>query len=286
MASTNRGIKTYHVVPRFDMAADGGPLFLGAIFRDLAFLRPALNRQENTRIKVREELKYTPITQVGFRETQAKIREGSFEAWVKVLSGLGGAVGGGSANVSRSSDTENTVACEEIVTTYFDPDDKYLADSFAVEPVQKYLEGSRGWTTELYLITGLKVAKKLEYNKSNTSQGRVSGQLASQDPHGTAAGAGVDANLAGKNRHQIEFIVADVVVGYRVNKYRCMRQFFGKDRKINDDGVLVGEMMADKEARAKQPQVQYEAVPIPEEAAGADKASGGDAYECWIVPKA
>lgn len=287
MASTNRGIKTYHVVPRFDIAANGGPLFLGAIFRDLKFLRPALNRLEEFRIKVPEQLKYTPISQAGFRETQAKIREGKFDAWVKVLSVLGGDVGG-SANASRSSDRENTVTCEEIVTTYFDPDEKYLTDSFAVGPIQKYLEGSRGWTAELYMITGLKVATKLEYNKSNTSQGQAGGQLAAQDPQSGVIGVGVHTNLGGENRHEIEFDVTDIVVGYRVSKYRCVRRLnlFGKDRKVKDDGILKGEMMADEEIEVKHPQIQFEGVPIPEEAIGQVEATAGNDYEHWIVPKA
>lgn len=276
MTSTNRGNKTYHVVPRFDIAADGGALFLGAIFQDLLFLRPSLNRLEKNRTQIREELLYTPVSQTGFREMMTRIREGKVEAWVKALGGLVG----GSSSASCSSDMENTIACEEIVTTYFDPDDKYLTDSFAVDPVQKYLEGSRGWTAELFMITGLKVAKKLEYNKSNTSQGQVGGQITTQDPQGGVAGAGIGANIGGENRHRIEFVVADIVVGYRVNKYRCARRLplFRKDREVKDDGVLDGEMMAEEQATAKQPQTQFEEMLMPAEAAGSEEVTP-DSYE-------
>ena len=67
----------------------------------------------------------------------------------------------------------------------------------------------------------------------------------------------VGANLGHENQQQIEFVVADIVVGYRVSKYRCVRRLnlFRKDRKVKDDGVLEGEMIADEEAKVKQLQV-------------------------------
>ncbi|KAK7420336.1 hypothetical protein QQX98_002759 [Neonectria punicea] len=263
------------------MAAEGGPLFLGAIFRNLEFRRPALNRLH--RGEVREELKYPPVTQTGFRETRSTIREGTFETWVKALSDHVG----GSATVSGSSDKENMVACEQILTTYFDPDDQHLSESFAVEPIQNYLEGLLGWTAELYMITGLNVANKLEYNNANTSQGQVGGQLGIQDHH-TSTGGGFNARVGGGNKHDLEFVVADIVVGYRVNKYRCVRRInpFSKDRKVKDDGVLEGEMLDDEEAKADQPQIHFEAVPILEEAIGPDEVIDGDTQERWVVLKA
>lgn len=263
---------TYHVVPRFDIAALGGQLFLGAIFRDLELKQAALNRLQTNRIFIRQELRYTPVALTGFRETYSKVREGKFEAWVKVLSGTLT----GSINASGSSDNENTISCDKVWTVYFDPDDTYLSDCFGVEPIQKYLEGSRSWTAELYLITGLKVATKLEFNKSNTSQGQFGGHFAAQDPVGGIAAFGVDANLGRKDQHQLEFGVEDIVVGYRVNKYRCVRRISGKTRGVKDDGVVEGEMMAQEEAETAH-YTQIDAFPIPEEV-------GEDAQENWVIP--
>lgn len=280
MASTGRDNKTYHVVPRFDMAAKGGPLFLGALFQNLEFRRPALNRLQP--VEVRDELKYPSVPQTGFSETRSKIREGKFEAWVKTLTEHIS----GSAAMSGSSDDEETVACEEIVTTYFDPDDTYLDDTLAVKPIQDYLEGHRGWTADLYMITGLKVANKLEYNKSNASKGEASGHIDAKDPQ-TGIGGGVSARVGEENKHHLEFVVADVVVGYRVNKYRCVRRlgFSRKDRKVKDDGVLEGQMMGDVENKAEQPYVQFEELPIPEETIGSDEVVDGNSGERWVVKK-
>ncbi|RKK27085.1 hypothetical protein BFJ66_g15797 [Fusarium oxysporum f. sp. cepae] len=260
MASTNRGNKTYHPVPRFDITAENGPLFLGAIFTDLSFGRPALNRLN--RIEIREELKYAPVSHSGFCETCSRVREGKLEAWVKAFSDYAR----GSAAVSSSSDEENTITCDEVLTTYFDPDDEYLNTSFAIPQVQLVLEGSSKWTSVLYMITGLKVAKNLEYNKSDMSQGEVEGQLGVQEPQ-TGTGAALSGNMRRENNHSLEFSVSDIVVGYRVNKYRCVRRlnFFNKERKLIDDGLVQGEMMDDTEDKTSQPHVSFEYLPLFDE---------------------
>ncbi|KAF5645252.1 major facilitator superfamily mfs-1 [Fusarium sp. NRRL 25303] len=260
MASTTRGNSTYHPVPRFDIAAENGPLFLGAIFTDLSFGRAALNR--SNRIEIRDELKYAPVPQVGFCETCSKVREGKFEAWVRAFSDYAR----GSAAISGSSDAENTITCDEVLTTYFDPDQDYLNASFAISQVQLVLEGSSKWTHVFYMITGLKVAKGLEYNKSSTSQGEVEGQLGVQEPR-TGAGTALSGNMRRGNNRSLEFSVSDIVVGYRVNKYRCVRRLnlFNKERKFIDDGLVQGEMMDDMEESAPQPYVSFECLPVSDE---------------------
>ncbi|KAG5759534.1 hypothetical protein H9Q72_012349 [Fusarium xylarioides] len=260
MASTTRGNNTYHPVPRFDMAAENGPLFLGAIFADLSFGRAALNR--SNRIKIREELKYAPVPQSGFCETCSKVREGKFEAWVKAFSDYAR----GSAAISGSSDAENTITCDEVLTTYFDPDNEYLNTSFAIPQVQLVLEGSSQWTFVFYMITGLKIAKGLEYNKSHTRQAEVEGQLGVQEPR-TGTGAGLSGNMRRENNRSLEFSVSDIVVGYRVNKYRCVRRLnlLNKERKLMDDGLVQGEIMDDMEENAQQPYVSFEHLPLCDE---------------------
>ncbi|KAG9508293.1 hypothetical protein J7337_001857 [Fusarium musae] len=260
MASTTRGNNTYHPVPRFDIAAENGPLFLGAIFTDLSFGRAALNR--SNRIEIREELKYAPVPQSGFCETCSKVREGKFEAWVKAFSDYTR----GSAAISGSSDAENTITCDEVLTTYFDPDDEYLNASFAIPQVQLVLEGTSRWTFVFYMITGLKVAKGLAYNKSKTSQAEAEGQLGVQEPR-TGMGAALSGNMRRENNRSLEFSVSDIVVGYRVNKYRCVRRLnlLNKERKFIDDGLVQGEMMDDMEGNAPQPYVSVECLPLFDE---------------------
>ncbi|CVK84422.1 uncharacterized protein FPRN_01948 [Fusarium proliferatum] len=260
MASTTRGSRSYHTVPRFDISAKNGPLFLGAIFTDLGFMRPALNRLDRTGI--REELKYAPVTHSGFHETCSKVKEGKFEAWVKAFSDYAK----GSASYSSSHDEENTITCDEVLTTYFDPDEEYLNASFEIPPVHTVLESCYGWTSTLYMITGIKVAKNLEYNKSNATQGEVEGQLGVQEPR-TSTGAALSGKLHHGNNYSLEFSVSDVVVGYRVNKYRCVRRLnlFNRQRKLIDDGLIQGDMMDDTEGKAPQPYISFEYLPLSDE---------------------
>ncbi|UQC87782.1 uncharacterized protein CLUP02_13301 [Colletotrichum lupini] len=247
---TNGRVRTYHVVPRFDLAAEGG--------------------------------------QLGFRETRASIREGSFDAWVKILGCLGTESTGGSATIAESRDAENTVSCEEIVTTYFDPDDSFLEASFAIEPVRHHLERSRDWTATLYMVTGIKVAKGLEYNRSNNIQGQIGTQAAIDGAHNVVAETSIAANFSGANDHSLEFAVAsDIVIGFRVNKFRCVRRFgFGKkDRKVKDNGLLTGAMMANDNDNVPQEHIKVEALAISEENEDSTiLTTAGDQAERCVVP--
>lgn len=74
MASAKQRIPTYHVVPRFDIAAKGGPLQLGTPVRELRTLKPI----GHSPVTVPEVLLYEPVTQTGFSETRASLLEGQF----------------------------------------------------------------------------------------------------------------------------------------------------------------------------------------------------------------
>ncbi|KAI3320649.1 hypothetical protein HD806DRAFT_505782 [Xylariaceae sp. AK1471] len=281
MASNDKEILTYHVVPRFDIAAEGGPLSLGTVIADLNFLRP-LNRKP-FHVKVPDDLKYTPVTQTDFKDTLAKARSANFKAWAKAL----GLPVGASTNIGASKDLERTVSCESIVTTYFDPDPagKYVRECLAVTPIQDWLEGSDDYTADLYLVTGLKVAKKLRFNKSDSTECHVVAEAEARDPNANVIEAGVAGELTAENQQALEFSVDDIVIGYRVNLYRCRRLLFRKGRKTIDKGVLEGDMMDGREA-GEQPQTDFEVLLIPEELAAREEAAATRTNECWVGPGA
>lgn len=275
MASTLRGTKTYHHVPRFDMAADGGPLFLGAIFQDLKFQRPALNRDANDRVEVRHELMYKPVTLKDFRESLAISTSASLAAWFRCLTCVSGSVG-----VSGSRDANDVVHPKEVVTTYFDPDDEYLHDCFQARPIKEYLAGSNKWTAELYLITGLKVGKSTAHEEFKKSQRHTGLHTEGKIVQADVKAGGEAKSQATSEQHSKCKALEDIVVGYRVNKFRCKRRFNSnhEDRKFRDDGVVPGNMMAGQERKAEQAQVQFEAMAFPEEAA-LEGAAGGHTKE-------
>lgn len=62
-------------------------------------------------------------------------------------------------DLSAERAIEETVECDAITTTYFDPTPEYVQLSLAVKEVQVCLEGSRSRATDLYMITELKVGR-------------------------------------------------------------------------------------------------------------------------------
>jgi len=280
MASARKRILTYHVAPRFDIAAQGGPLELGTVVADLQRLRP-LNRGHV--IPIHSELRYPPVPHTGFRETRSNLCEGEFGVWAKVLSlGLGG-----SAKAGGKKDAGQTVSCEGVVTTYFDPDDGYVARCLAAKPVNDFIVGS-GYEADVYMVTGLKVAKGLVFGDNVSSEARGEVEVSAQPP-ATDVEAGVRGKMSGEKKHELEFTVDDIVVGFRVTRYRYVSASmnpFSKKKKLVEDEYLDGaEMMDDKVAELKEPRLEFEAVPLDEEAVAEEKAlAKGETEECWVEP--
>lgn len=279
MASADKNLLTYHVVPRFDIAAEGGPLSLGTIVYDLKRLIP-LNRRE-FHIEVPEELKYTPVTQTDVKDTLRRAREANFAAWVKAA----GLPAGASAAAGTTKNATESVSCESIVTTYFDPDPSgsYMRSALAVKPVQDWLEGFDGHWTELYLITGLKIAKGLDFMKSSTAGKDIDGKVELKEPTTNAIETGAEITASREKGRELEFSVNDIVLGFRVNRYRCRRFWFRKNWTTKDKGIMSGNMMGDEPSENSPVETEFEPVPMPEEITAREKARVAGASECWIV---
>ncbi|KAL8375695.1 hypothetical protein RB595_007012 [Gaeumannomyces hyphopodioides] len=271
-------VLTYHVVPRFDIAAKGGPLALGTVVTDIKRLVP-LNRQE-FHVKVPQSLKYAPVNQTNFKDTLIRARNANAKGWLKAL----GLPVGASANVSGSKHLENTVTCESIVTTYFDPDPagEYVKKCLAVKPIQDWLDAAKRHSADLYIVTGLKVARKLKFNKSSTSELQAGGEIEAREPHTDAIGAGTGVDVGGRNQQELEFETDDIVIGIRLNKYHCVKRLLRKERNIRDQGLLDGDMMDDQKEVAEQPEIDFELMPISEEATTKAQAAATGENECWI----
>jgi hypothetical protein len=279
MASEKKRVPTYHVVPRFDIAAKGGALELGTLVGDLLKLKP-LNRRD--RIPVPDDLAYTPVTHRGFRETRATLREGEFGAWAKAMCVQGV---GASAKVAGKKEAEETVSCDSVITTYFDPDIGYTARSLAVRGVNDHLRGvGRHKGAEVYMITGLKIAKKLSYSNANTAQAEANLDVAANLAQAPAE-VGVGGRVAGGNQHIVEFTTDDIVVGFRVTRYRYVSEnLLGTKKRLEAQDFLDGaEMEDDKKEELKQLELHWEEAPIEEEDLAREKAAAG-AEECWVEP--
>ncbi|KAK3361556.1 hypothetical protein B0T24DRAFT_599266 [Lasiosphaeria ovina] len=280
MASIRAPPPTYHVVPRFDIAAQGGALELGTVVDSLLMLRP-LNR--GAVVPIPAKLRYAPTTQSGFAETRSRLREGHGGVWARSLIAQGV---GASASASAQSETTSKVACDAIVTTYFDPDRAYVARSLASGDVSEHFAGS-GYEDDVYLVTGLKVAKKLRYSSSTSAQRAASAEVAACEPHtGTEIGAG--AGGSSDNAYTVGFDVDDVVVGFRVRRYAYVpasawNPLSKKKRLEGSDYLENASMHEEVKEDIAGPEASYEQVPIEEEVEAQNAATiSGETDECWV----
>ncbi|KAK2772559.1 hypothetical protein CKAH01_13939 [Colletotrichum kahawae] len=281
MVASTEPPATYHVVPRFDIAAKGGALELGTVVDGLLSLRP-LNREQI--IPIRPGLRYPPVTHVGFAETRSRLREGHGGIWAKALVFQGA---GASADGSVQNESQSSVTCDALVTTYFDPDPDYVAQSLAVKRVDQYFVGS-GYEEDVYLITGLKVAKKLRYASTTSAAKAGNAEVGVQEPNtGTQVGAG--AGGTANDGHSIEFEVDDIVVGFRVSRYAyvpaSINPFSKKKKLVGEDYLKNARMHGEGKDEIKAPQATYERIPIEEEQdAQKDAQTSGEVAEYWVVP--
>jgi hypothetical protein len=281
MASVQEAQPLYHVVPRFDIVAKGGALELGTVVDSLLILRP-LNR--NKVVPIPDDLRYPPAEQGGFTQTRSRLREGHGSIWAQSLVFQGA---GASASASAQSETVSTVTCDAIITTYFDPNTAYVAQTLASKDVNDFFIGS-GYEDDVYMITGLKVAKTLRYSSTTTTQRAADVEAAAPEPN-TGTDLGLNVGGSTNKGNKVEFDIDDIVVGFRVRRYAYVpasRNPFSNKKKLTGDDYLKGAAMHEHaEKEIKGPNATYKQKPVKEEQ---DAQSEGKTFsengECWIDP--
>lgn len=274
-----RKIPTYHVVPRFDMAAKGGPLELGTVVNNLLKLRP-LNR--GSIIPIPPNLSYEPVKHHGVTEKWSHLQKGHGSVWAKAFAHQ---VLGGGAEATAEDETQLTFKCDELVTLYFDPDDGYVARSLAVRGVDDYFIGS-GYKDDVYMITGLKIARNLRSDSTTSQKRQINMDVTAQEPN-SGSGLKAQAGFEASDQHTVEFEANDIVVGFRVRRYAygpASWNFLSKKVKLEGDDYLVhAEMYEHKKEEFTTEGIGYHEVSMKEEQMAQEEAMSGDEhFECWI----
>ncbi len=231
---------TYHVAPRFDIAAKGGPLKLGTVVADLATVVPLNGGVFH--LQVPDDLPYEPVIQTDFKDTLMAARSLNANAWLKFL----GLPVGASASIENSRDLESGVECDSVTTTYFDdPAETYISKCLSAAPVRSWLRRCKDYTADLHVVTGLKVANGLRYNRTTAHKTAGEAELSGEEPH-TQTEAGVKTGLSKEEKKKQGFAIVgqDIVIAFRVDKYRCTRKLLGlsKDRDMTSEGVVQGDL--------------------------------------------
>lgn len=278
-SSKSYALPTYHVVPRFDIAAKGGPLELGTVVNSLQKLRP-LNR--GAIVPIPPSLSYEPVKHHGITEKWSHLRQGHGSVWARAFASQ--ALGGG-AEATAEDETQRSVKCDELVTLYFDPNDEYVARSLATRGVNEYFIGS-GYKHDVYMITGLKVARNLHLDSVASKKRQINMDVAAREPN-SGSGLGAEAGFETSDQHTVEFEVHDIVVGFRVRRYAYVpasRNFLSKKKKLEgDDYVVHAEMYEHQKEKLASDEISYHEVAIEEEQRVQEEASaGGEEFECWV----
>ncbi|RKL43933.1 hypothetical protein BFJ70_g4245 [Fusarium oxysporum] len=281
MASSQEKPPTYHVVPHFNIAAKGGSIQLGTVVNDLLMLEP-LNRFS---VIPPGRLCYPPVSHGGFTESRSRLREGSGGIWAKALVAQGVGLST-TANAAAGTEHASTVTCDEVVTTYFDPDSNYIWNALTDPNISDYFAAT-DYKEDVYLVTGLKVARNLRYNAASQAHRELGVSAEAKEPTDTI-GAGVQAQAAGNEDHSVSFTADDIVVGFRVKRYAFERTSWNPLRSkvlTNEDYLEGAEMYTHKETKSEDDESKYEEVPIPEEqGARKDPASRQEDIELWVDP--
>lgn len=250
-----RSRPTYHVVPHFSIAAKDGELELGTVIKSLHSLGP-LNRGEIVEIPRIDH--YGPVINHGsMAESLSRLSQGYGSVWAQEY-----ALRSVEYSTKLSSDKEQggIVSCDSLVTTYFDPKQDYVNETLGTTSVNDYIIGT-SYKEDVYMITGLKVAKNLRLTWLGTK-------------------TFPELGITDAGRQNTEFGPGDIVVGFQAKRYRYLQ-----DRWEQQDDLIHGELYGGYKSVAPQSSVNFEEVTIEIEHGTQRRngENGGDQDEIWVV---
>jgi hypothetical protein len=147
-------IKTYVLVPNFDIPAEGpNAMKLGHIISNPATPNIPLNK--TSLVPFPQDMIPTSMTKPGWTGTISQLRAKKFGLWARFLEIIGL---GGEASVNSSGNNENYFTFESLDTMFVDPTEEYVLQSMKVDGVQRFIKASR-YRKHVYMITGLKIAR-------------------------------------------------------------------------------------------------------------------------------
>ncbi|KUJ15790.1 uncharacterized protein LY89DRAFT_685729 [Mollisia scopiformis] len=167
--------KTYFLAPNFHiLPPPTGPLLLGSIISSVSKPEHILNRQPN----------YVPIPpsspsfthhQAGFSSTHSNSLSGSFGGFTALNAFLSSILSlRVDADLDGASSGSTIYKCKDLETTYFYPDDEYIAKNIEIKRVKDWMTDTY-WKKPVYMITGLKIARgmKAESKQGKSLKGKV-----------------------------------------------------------------------------------------------------------------
>ncbi len=236
--------KTYMLPPNFDIPPDG-PIRLGNVIAKPWDPTYTLNR--NTPVAPLDSESFTTAKNT-FIATCSKMQSGEAGVWAQGLESIDFNIKG-----SYEKNAEDTYIIETIDTSFFVPTTEYLQKSVAAEGVLNYLKASRWRKRDIYVVTGIKIAKgaKILLGKKASKGGSGSGNL-DATTLGAPVGAGASAGTKAAEGEITGFKGDNFVLAYQLRKIICKKGKVAGSEEYKD-GAMLGD-----ENTIKQPVVEID----------------------------
>ncbi|GAB7353913.1 hypothetical protein MBLNU459_g4259t1 [Dothideomycetes sp. NU459] len=274
-------IPTYILAPNWDIPVDG-PVALGSIVADPRNPTASLNKATRVPIPAGEVVRMNKQRWSRTSRDLLEGRVGIFATFLAPLLGVGADV---AASAHRHGD--DVYSCDVLETAYFDPDDRYIADSLALPMVKRYMSQRRS----VYMVTGCKIARG---GAIETTAGRGHGAELKVGFDGTQSGvplgggpkAGYEKGKALKTRFgkSDDFVIAYQLIRIKVKSDGSFEQkAYNKLALMDDDD--------DAEAEGKPLRESWD---ISEVVAAVDELQGmrvipgiceEDESECLVISR-
>jgi hypothetical protein len=236
-------IKTYILVPNFDIPAEGpNAMRLGHIIFDPTNPNIPLNR--STVVPFTDDLIPARTVKPGWTGTISQLREKKFGIWARFLEIIGLR---GKISVHSIGDNDNYFTFESLETIYIDPSDEYVKKSMDVDGVKRFLEAGR-FKKPVYMITGMKIARGASAIGSQTV---VHGGEAKLGFDGTFSGVpvalGPEVEVSSSKTNAVSFEGAEgfaFAIRLRKISYKMGRDLVHREYRegvVLDDDDEVGE---------------------------------------------
>jgi hypothetical protein len=182
--------------------------------------------------------------------TRGKMRSGEAGVWAQILESIDFKI---QSKYEKSAD--DTYVIDTIDTSFFVPSIEYLQKSVTPQGIVDHLKASRWKKPDVFIVTGIKVAKgaKIVLGKKTSAEGSLSGafDLASS---GVPVKAGASAGAKAAAGESTEFSGDNFVLAYQLRKIVCKKGIV-----VDSEEYKVGAMLEDENS-VKQPSVEIESV--------------------------
>lgn len=221
--------KKYWIIPQECFAPES--LVLGQILKEANDPLHALNRRAVVQID--------PLDILHEREQVSKsigsALETGFGANLGASSVLAAIIGASpSVDGKWSSSASDSIEAAGVRVSHFDPSEEYVNKALRTDTISRFVQ-KNFFSAPIYMVVGVAIARTLS-RSANSSSDKGGGANVGVGPPGLGVeiSAGLSANVGNKSNYS-DSVEDDVVLAYRVRRFRYSKRRKEFDRKEQDE---------------------------------------------------